>query len=358
MDRSLGVLLAALRRRVRSTGARFFVGSLVVGLACAIWLPSPGASGGAVALEGALVVIGIAAGLAAASSAGSLPEDRGSGIHAWLAATACPRAVLRAAPAVAGVVVTVAVSLGATSLAAGMLASSGIHVPTLRTTPLAVVDSRIDDPAGSVGSTVPVEIEFRPRFRSPEAANVGSIGVAFDERLGPIHPVTVRGRNVLELPTGRSTRVRSLDPGIDLTVVSARRIDGSASFLANVLRAGLLLGLALAAIAPIAVLLSRFLSASSAVAASLLLAGVGVLHGPLLELAADAQGVEGASIASAILHGATWLAPDLSVVARTSEALVGHVLSPAAFAGLSSPAIHGAIALLLLAFLPARRVDA
>jgi hypothetical protein len=143
-----------------------------------------------------------------------------------------------------------------------------------------------------------------------------------------------------------------------LTTVSARRIDGRASFPANVLRAGLLLGLALASLAPLAVLLSRFLSASSAVAAALVLAAVGVLHGPLLGLAADAQGVAGASIASAILTGATWLAPDLSVVSGASEALVGHVLSAGEFARLGPPALHAAVTFALLAFLPARRIDA
>ena len=71
--------------------------------------------------------------------------------------------------------------------------------------------------------------------------------------------VPVRGRTVLDLPAGRRAELSSFDPRVDLRLVGARRIDGPASFLANVLRAGLLLGLALASLAPLAVLLSRFL---------------------------------------------------------------------------------------------------
>ena len=366
-------------------GARFFVGALVVALACAIWLPSQGSAGGAVALESALVVIGIGAGLAAASSAGSLSEDRGSGVHAWLAATACPKAVLRAAPAVAGVVVTVAVTLGASLLAVTMLASSGLSVPTRQTTLLRVSERRYGKPVTFVtdfgpstvdvptlstsisdldahpGSKATLELDVRPHYADPGAAAVGSVDVSFGAPGASDRgraTIPVRGRSDVEVLTARGFTFESEDGNVDLSVVSARRIDGPASFFANVMRAGLLLGLALASIAPIAVLLSRFLSAASAVTAALVLGGVGVLHGPLLALGADAQGVEAASIASAILRGATWLAPDLSVVSGASEAMVGHVLSPAAFAGLASPAIHAVVAFLLLSFLPARRVDA
>ena len=357
MDRAFGVLRAALYRRTRSMGARFFLVALVAALAAAICLPSQGAAGAAVVLESALVVIGIGASLAAASSAGPLPEDRASGVHAWLAATACPKAVLRAAPAVAGVLVTVGVALAGSLVAATAMAASDLEVPTSRTTRLAFEGARIEAPLGSTGSSVPVEIDFRPRIRSPEAADIGSVPLAINDRSDD-RLVAVRGRSLIELPAGRASTVTSRDPAVDLRVVGAFQIDGPASFFANVLSAGLLLGFALASIAPIAVLLSRFLAASTAVAAALVLAGVGVLHGPLLSLAADAEGVEGASIAAAILHGATWLAPDLSVVSGASEALIGHALSPAAFAGLVSPAIHAAVAFLLLALLPARRVDA
>lgn len=379
-------------------GARVFSLSLLVALGLAVWLPSQGAAGAAVVLESVLVVIGVGAGLAAASSAGSLPEDRGSGVHAWLAATACPKSLLRAAPAVAGVVVTIVAALGATFVAATAMAVSGLDMPTRHTTPLRVtarmrkqlmsyddgprgtfereesfLTTFLPDLSGPPGTTVPVEIDVRPRFVDLGATDIGSVRISFgsDEpsdgpSKGPSNAlsidygvtISVRGRSDVLMPAVKGLFFHSDNSSANVSTVSARRIDGPASFPANLLRAGLLLGLALASIAPVAALLSRFLSAASAVTAALVLAGVGALHGPLLSIAADARGIEGASIASAILEGATWLAPDLSVVGRTSEALVGHVLSLDAFAGLASPAIHATVALALLAFFPARRVDA
>lgn len=377
----MGVLLAALRRRARSVGARFFGVAVVLGLGFAILLPTQGGSGASVALESAWVVIGVGAALVAAASAGSLPDDRGSGVHAWLAATACPRPMLRAAPAVAGVMAAVATAVVGALVTASLFSVTGIHVPTRVTTPLRIEENNLPSAArsttihgldGPAGAQIPVELEIRPHFRTLAATGIGTVNVAaqarqtsadggFDEFF-PIHidviAIPTRGRVDVSLPEGRYVTLDAAGTDVELSFISARRIDGPASFLANVLRGGLLLGLALACLAPIAVLLSRFLSASTAVTAALVLGAIGVLHGPLLGLAADASGVAGGAAAGAILRGATVIAPDLSVVSATSASLVGHVMGASEFAGLVAPSLHALAAFLLLAFLPARKVDA
>lgn len=389
MGSALALLGAGLRRRYRSVGAIGFAVALVAGLAIAVLLPSGGAAGAAVALENALVVLGVGAALAAAASAGALAEDHASGVHAWLAATRAPRPLLRATPAVAGMLATVAVASVAGVILVGLLLAKGLEVPTRRTTPLPFgeagmraergsgmpgstrrdawfLESWIDGIGGPSGAVVPVEVDVRPRFRSPEAAGVGAVRLAIDDAPGtpddarakaPLVPV--RGRTILDLAAGHRVDLSSLDPRVDLRLVGARRIDGPASFAANVLLAALLAGLALASLAPLAVLLSRGLSAATAVATTLVLGAVGVLHGPLLALAADAEAVAGgaAGAAASILRGAAFVAPDLSGIARASDAVEGHALDAGAFAALAPPALHALVTLALLAFVPARRCD-
>lgn len=367
MDSAIGVLLASVRRRTRSMGARCFLGALLAALALAILLPSGGGAGASVALESALAVIGVGAAWAAAASAGALPEDRASGVRGWLVATACPRPILHAAPAIAGVLAALVVALAGSGVAGALLAARGLVVPTRRTSPLGVVVgsesaplvSSIEEIRGAGAGRALVELDVRPRYRAPEAAGTGSVRLRVEGLPDEGAPsIPVRGRVEVSLPTGVRTSLSSLDPDVDVRVVAARRVEGPSSFLANVLRSGLLLGLALASIAPIGVLLSRFLSAPTAVAAALALTVIGVLCGPLSVLARDAREVEGGAIAAAILSGATWLAPDLSVVAQVSESVEGRRLGPDGFAGLVSPALHALFAFLVLVGLPARRSDA
>ena len=389
MGSALALLGAGLKRRYRSVGAIAFAVALLLALAIAVGLPTGGAAGAAVALESALVVLGIGAALAAAASAGALAEDHASGVHAWLAATRAPRALLRATPAVAGAVAAVATALAAGAILVTLLLAKGLEVPTFRTTPLPFgetgervergelaigparrddrfLESWVDGLGAFRGSTVTVELDLRPRFRSPEAADVGSVPLAINDVPGTPDDVRaraprvpVRGRATVSLPAGRRADLSSFDPRLDLRLVGARRIDGPASFAANVLLAALLAGLALASLAPLAVLLSRGLSAATALTTTLVLGAVGVLHGPLLALAADAERVAGggAGVATAILRGAAFLSPDLSVVSRASDAVEGHALDAGAFASLASPGFYALIAFALLAFVPARRSD-
>lgn len=377
MDRALGIVRAALARRTRSAGARLFVLVVPVVLAFSILLPARGVGAAAVALEGALVVLGVGAALVAAASAGSLPDDRTSGVLAWLAATACPRPMLRAAPAIAGALATLAATVLGAGVLAALLVLARLEVPTRATTPLLVEEIVSGAPrarstvlvglAGSVGERVPVELEIRPHFRSVEAAGVATVDAVATTSAGEgssdptrveLASLPTRGRVDVDLPAGRRVTLAATSEDVELSVVAARRVDGPASFVANVLRAGLLLGLALASLAPVAALLSRFLSASTAVTAALVLGAVGIVHGPLLALAADARGVAGADAAGAILRATTWIAPDLSVVSAVAAAVEGHVIGAREFAGLLAPAAAGLVALVLLTLLPSRRVDA
>ncbi len=389
MGSALALLGAGLKRRYRSAGAVALGAVLLVALSTAVLLPSGGAAGAAVALENALVVLGVGAALVASASAGALAEDHASGVHAWLASTRAPRALLRATPAVAGVLATVASAFLAGAVLVALFLAKGLEVPTRRTTPLPFGESGMRSERGSPGpnstqrtawfleswvdgldgrknSAVKVELDLRPRFRTPEAGGVGAVRLAINDAPGtpddararaPLVPV--RGRTILDLPAGGRVDLSSLDPRVDLRLVGARRIDGPASFAANVLLAALLAGLALASLAPLAVLLSRGLSAATAVATTLVLGAVGALHGPLLALAADAERVAGgaAGVATTILRGAAFLSPDLSVVSTASDAVEGHALDAGAFAALASPGVYALVAFALLAFVPARRSD-
>ena len=372
MASGLALAGAAARARVRSRGA-IVAGTLcAAALALAVALPAGSGSGAAsAAVESALFVCAVLVALAAASSGGDLPAARDSGAGDWLATLAPPAAARRLAPAVAGVALSLAVGLGGAGVSAILLAASGHGVPTAEALPLAVpADARVGADSGRLlpvlfvpprAEPTVLEVDFRPVYHDLAALSRPSVPVqiavapAFTEINAEVAP---RGthRIPLEASAGiRDVYLRGADQGVTLFIVAARLRGSPRPFLANVLLAGLLLGLAAACAVPLAVLLSRAVSGPTAAAGAAVLMLLGVVHGPLLELAADAAAAPGGALAGTILRGAAAAAPDLSGVLRVEDVALGRFLGLDAFAGLLPAAAYAGICLLLLALLPGRQ---
>lgn len=364
MGSLLPLVAAGFARRVRARATPALAVALVLGLAAAATT-----SGGAVdagagpAVEAALLVLGILVASVAVGSGGALPSDRASGVDAWLAASAASLPGLRGAPAAAGAGLTVVASCLGALLAVLALAVAG-RLPDAEVTarvPLAgplrlVADPSAADTVLSIprgpGREVTVILDGRTLYRTRGATASTSIPLWIDAGTGPTERAfPLRGSTRLTFPAGTTVRLRAAQPDLAYVLREVVAVEGKRSPAWNLLLAGLLLGLGLAVGAPLATLLSRFTSGPTAALSAATLLGLGLVHGPLLGLAADAEGAVGGRAAGAILRGAAFLAPDLSGLAVVGDAARGRAIPPgAALLGLAPAFGHAAItaALLLL----------
>jgi hypothetical protein len=306
-------------------------------------------------------VAGCVAAAAAAASGGSLPDDRASGKREWLATLSLRPPLYRAGPAVAGVLVATLSALAVATVGAASLLALGLRVETHAVRSL-TSDARArtgslpaDLAAGSL-----LELDLRPIFRDPEATVRTTVPgrVAFEPSAAGAaadSPIPVRGAYRVAVPSGaRSWTLVESDPVVDLRVAGARAVGDERPFLVNVLLAGLLLGLGLSCVVPVAVLVSRATSAPTAAGVGALLALLGVARPGLLALAADLAGARGGALPSSILRGACALAPDLGVLLEVDDVALGRFLSPAAFAALLPALLHAAVCLAALVAWPSR----
>lgn len=368
MGSLLPLAAAGLARRVRARATPVLAGALPLGLGAAATM-----SGGAVdagagpAVEAALLVLGILCVALAVGSGGALPADRASGVDAWLAASAASPLGLRVAPAVAGA----ALSLGAAALGAllalGALAVAGrmpdaeIVTPVPVAGPVRLVGNAAESTTltlpGTAGRPVTLIVDGRTVYRTREATARTSIPVWIGTGAdATVHALPLRGSTRLAFPGGSTVRLRAADPDLAYVLREVAVVRGARAPFLNLLFAGLLLGLGLAVGAPLATLLSRFTSGPTAALSAATLLGLGLVHGPLLGLAADAEGAPGGRAAAAVLRAAATVAPDLSGLAVLGDAARGRAIPiGSALLGLGPALGHAALVTALLLLGRARR---
>ncbi len=150
------------------------------------------------------------------------------------------------------------------------------------------------------------------------------------------------------VPAGAALEVENLSPRTWLFVREARILGRQTSFLGTLLVAGFLLGLAAAALAPVAVLLSRFTSGATAVLAGLVLGLAGVLA-PVIGSTSVPTGGWSEAWGGHILRGAGALAPDFSGLALLGEPGAGHALGASSLGGGWAPLGYALLGLFLVA---------
>lgn len=357
MGSFLPLVAAGLARRVRARATPALCAGLALGLAVAATT-----SGGAVgtgagpAVEATFLVLGVLAAAIAVGSGGALPADRASGVDAWLASSAATPLGLRAAPAAAGAGLTFLVAgLGAGAAllalaAAGRLPDAEVTAPVPIAGPLRLVaepsapDTVLSIP-GAPGIPVTVVLEGRTIYRTREATALTSMPVRLDAGSGPIErTLPLRGATRLTFPAGTTVRLHAAHPELTYVLREVAFVTGTRSPALNLLLAGLVLGLGLAVGAPLATLVSRFTSAPTAAISAAVLLGLGVVHGPLLGLAADAGGAAGGRAAAAILRAAAFVAPDLSALGALGDAARGRAIPVgAALLGLAPALGHAGV---------------
>jgi hypothetical protein len=367
----LALAARSVRERLRSRGALAFVVAFAIALVLAAALPAGEGAGAAPAVETSLLVVGVAAALAAAGSGGDLPSDRASGAADWLAALAPSAPARRLAPVLAGAALALAVGVLGAAASAGLLSLLGRDVPTFHREEARALGGRrvsarpgaspVELEAWPFGSDSVLEVRLRPVYvDDPDEAVLArsTVRVEVDAGSGPqVLAVAPRGAFTVPLPSVHgpvTVRLRGAEPHVDLVVVEAGARWYRVPFWANVLVAGLLLALAAACVVPASVLLSRWTSAPTAVAAAAVLALVGAVHGPLLDLARDAAGAEEGRTAAGVMRAATVLAPDLSGASTAFDAARGRALR-GSLVDLFPAALHALACTALLLLVPSRK---
>jgi hypothetical protein len=345
-----------LRVRLRSPAAAILAALAVPALALAADVSAAG---------GVLGVL-VLAGLVAAAAGAALPEDRASGRAEWLGTLRPSAAAQRLSVALGGGALAVLAAGAASAVVAIVLGATGRGVPTASTRPLEVARApgtpraSVALPDAARGERV-VEIDTLPLVLDPTFATPAVQGVSVSWEPATTPPseeaFPLRGSHRVIAPPGATRLV--VDAPADAPavprVVAARLVGRPRSFVANVILAGLLVGLGAALAVPFAVLVSRGTSAPTAVLAAAVAFLVGVAREPLLSFAGDLDvATPAAALATGVVRFATGLAPDLSALRHAGEAAAGRAVPPAAFVGLLPAALHALVCLALLC-VPSRR---
>jgi hypothetical protein len=387
------VLLASrhVRETLRSRRAKLLLALFAASALLALGVPtgSRADATSTLAMTGTLAVL---ATLVAASAGALLPADRAEGREEWLASLAPGGARRRVAAAVAGVAL-VLLALPAAGAVAALAAEGSGRSHALRSATAVALPSRTRLPAARDGAKpVPVRIDLASPARAGDVLEVETRALltsretAMDVTLAELTRVRVtwaaadrtgevvvsrRAPMQIYLPRGADAVVlRNTSATINLRLDEARVLGEERSYVSSLVVAALLLALAGAALAPAAVLVSRFTSAPTAVGAALALAVVGMLRGALDDLEPRARptwqavaspdpSLEPSALertAWRVVHAAAHVAPDLSGLAALGEPAAGRTLGlPALERGLPS-LLYGAIATALVALpVPRRR---
>ncbi len=370
MSELLALTFRHLREMTRGRLARAALVLFVVALVLAAWLGTRSAQAESLMLLGLVVAVALLAAGAALSAGGALPEDRVAGREEWLATLAPPAWKRRAAAALAGW--TLAVALGTLG---GFTAGIGVRIlrPDVALRPsqalgnfdghLLTADTpewwELDIPRTKTNPEMWdrwLEVEVQPRYRSM-LVPIDRVDIAVETDgvvVGKARTVTtsVRGPIRVELGKDHSVRMRLLTAGVALRVGAVRTVNTKGSTVFALGWAGFLIGLLAGCVAPLAVLVSRLTTGQTAVAAACLLLLFGVVKGPLLTLAADLELGGAGEVAAKVLRGVGYLAPDASLLPLFGETAAHRV---AGGIGLAGPALLYGLVCLLLVSLPAPR---
>jgi hypothetical protein len=173
-------------------------------------------------------------------------------------------------------------------------------------------------------------------------------GEAGDVRLDHVETLEVA------LPEGAlSVTLRNETSDAALFAIGAWRLREPGSWWVSMLLAGIALGVTAGVLAPIAVLVSRFTSAPTAVAAALVLALTGLARPWLVGLLPPGADLK-QGLALRTVEGAARLAPDVAGIRLLGEPGVGRALEWTGL-GVVLPTIAYALVALLLVALPAPR---
>lgn len=362
MSELLALIGRHLREMTRGRLARTAIILFLLGVVLAAWLGARSEQAGSLMLLAALLVLTLLAAGAALGAGGALPEDRIAGREQWLATLAPPAWKRRVAAALAGWLL--ALGLGTCGGAVAGLALSALR-PDLElraSTPLGTFDGvalsdRPDGWALEVRRTGMVDIDVRPRYRRVEAlVDRVELEVVSNGRPESL-TASVRGpiRFVVER-VPQTVRLRVLTPGVTLHVREARLLHEIVSPLRALTLAGLLLGLLVGGVAPLAVFISRATTGQTAAAAACCLLLFGTVKGALLALAGDLDVGGPGALASYVLRAVGMLAPDTRLLSIYAE--TGALRAPQlAHLGAAVPAlIHGLVAFALVALPVPRRL--
>jgi hypothetical protein len=363
-----------VRSALRSRGPLVLLAAFAAGLAATFLLPT--GEGFATATLGALLLVGSVSAAAASASGALLPADRAEGREEWLAPHAPGAPKRRLAAALAGAGLALGASVAAAILAAlvplggdadaSLRASEEVPLPAHR---------RFRDPALG-GRTAPVvvavgaaladepgralEVATRGILRPPSAGGSDAAPDRFEVAWtagGATGTASVpfRGRLVVPLPPGaREVAFEARTEGMDLRFTEAHVLGGERSRLLTFLGAGLLLGILCASVAPVAVLVSRATSGPTAAGAAAAAILVGLLRGPLDDLALHLESGTLETMALGVLRGAMALAPPTDALGALEGPVSGRALDVASLAT-ALPALAYGLAALVLAAVPLPR---
>ncbi len=366
---------SALRARAAWVlGVVYLLALIALGL-----FPASHSGGGGTLVFLVLGALAAVLGGVAASAGGALPADRQRGRTEWLGSLAPARWKHRLAVVLATFVLTLGCGLLG-GIGAGATLSLAAPDFELRTTePVALprdgsgarlvltaatggveaghpVTIRLPD--GTRAGDARLELDVRPRVElDPEAGHSAAtlvdtlpIGIQIEGQEPERRTVSVRRPLRITLPlTATSVTLVNHGSRAHLRLLRARVLGQERSpFLAMVL-AGLVLGLMAAAVAPLAVFLSRFTSGATASAAALALLLFGSAKGALLGLASDLDYSGTGAWAFGLLEAVGQVAPRIEITACLTELAGGRSFDSVGAWGLLPLLLYAAIGLTLVA---------
>ena len=345
------LLRTSLRSRMAAATAILFG----VGLVLVLWLGTRETHAAGVLLLGGLALVAFLVTGASVGAGSVLPEDRIAGREEWLSTLAPPAWQRRLAAVLAGWGLATALGLVGGLLVGALALALRPDVTFHRQATLAVPEQHIsrgpDRPVqlpldGRAGM---VEVDVRPRFDFYRRGQpVDRIDLRWRAgTVGGEREIPARGAVRLDVPAGATTlELSSLTEHVQVRVVGARRLTGTASALTVLGWSGLLLGLLAGAAAPIAVLVSRRTTAQTAAAAAFSLLLLGAARGTLLELAGQVDPEGWMRVAPALLQSLAWVAPDVAIFPVFEEVVAGRLPTVTPGTALLYTAIAAALACL------------
>lgn len=352
-----------LREMTRGRLARTALVLFVIGIALAAWLGARSEQAAALMLLSAVLVLTLLVAGASLGAGGVLPEDRVAGREEWLATLSPPAWKRRLSAALAGWLLAMGLGLVGGLVAGASVALLRSDVELRSSLPLeGAIPEFLPDavvlPADALSGEprCTLELDVRPRFRSMHAA-VDRVEVWWKTEGGEdtVREVSVRGPLRIELgPDSRAVALDVVTRGVELRVTGARILGAAVSPVLSLALAGLLLGLLVGCVAPVAVLISRRTTGQTAAAAACCLLLYGAVKGALLTFAGDLALGNAGVVASGVLRGVGLLAPDAPLLGVLTETAAFRAATPGGLSVALPALLYGAVALALVA-LPAPR---
>ncbi|MDA1195404.1 MAG: hypothetical protein O2894_09500, partial [Planctomycetota bacterium] len=262
-----------LRTSARSRTSRVAVAVFVLALIAAVLAGRDAPAPSLLLAVATLALTFVAAGFAVGAGT-VLPEDRLAGREEWLATLAPPGWKRRLSVVLAAWVIAAGAGLVGGALAGAVTAFVRADALFRAWEVVPLGESRLLDRAAPLEFALPaaphgydeLEFEIRPLFRDFGRRDVVQIIWASGQQ-GGTFDASVRGP--LRVPVAAKARALTLSTsteGVRLRVVEARRLGPARAPVPALAWLGLLLGLCVGAVAPVAVLLSRGTTGQTAAA--------------------------------------------------------------------------------------------